>query len=83
MSGEPLVQRAARYFGLHREPRVSIPLGDGRTAIVATRWRRKVLAIHVPPDTGLYLLLTERQRRALIEALGGTALPAEREASTR
>jgi hypothetical protein len=81
-----LALRAARYFGMDREPRVSVPLGAGRTAVVATRQGRLALAVHVEHATyeqGVYLYLTDRQRRRLIEALGGSPDPSEREASRR
>lgn len=71
-----LASRAAAYFGLEREPRVDVPLGDGMYAIVAERGDGPCCALAVykersapgEPD-GFYVWLTERQRGALASAL--------------
>jgi hypothetical protein len=64
--------RAAEYFGLQGEPRVSVNLGNGRVAIVAERRGRKVLAFYEENHwrtIGQDKLLTERQRTVLADAL--------------
>jgi hypothetical protein len=69
---ESLSMRAARYFGLHTEPRTSVPLSDGKVFIVAERAGRKAFAVYEERNwqsTGTYVLLTERQRRLLLDAL--------------
>jgi hypothetical protein len=67
-----LAQTAAEYFGVHREPRTSIPLGRGAVAIVCPRDGRLALMTYedAKPPRATYTWLTEKMRRDLVAALG-------------
>ena len=75
---QPLTVRAARFFGWHDKPRVSVRVNDGAVVVGEHGGRKLLMVYHERGDrlkvgSGTLVNLTERQRVALVEALGGEA----------
>lgn len=66
-----LEMRAARYFGVHDEPRTTVKLGRYTCIVVCTRMGREAVMFYDEElrRRGYYRLLTEGQRVALVAAL--------------
>lgn len=73
MAERNLELRAAHYFGMEREPRVSVKVGHKTCLIVRQRaYGRTALAVYTEErrePRGEYLSLTDRQLENLIAAL--------------
>ncbi len=64
--------RAAKYFGVEREPRTSIPITRRRVLVVAARGGGTALMDYseeLAEPTGSYAWLGPRTRKALVGAL--------------